>query len=109
MNNAAKNFIWVAVAILGAVAFSVIALARGETINAAWIVIAGVCSYVIAYRFYARFIAYRVMGLDRRRATPAREPMVRWTTTPTAAERATASPIPSHVEAAMSILRIRRR
>jgi carbon starvation protein len=71
MNNIAKNLIWTAVAILGAVAFSFIALARGETINAAWIVIAGVCSYAIAYRFYARFIAYRVMALDRRRATPA--------------------------------------
>src|SRR6266498_2872141 len=71
MNHVAKKIIWVAVAFLGAAAFSVIALARGETINAAWIVIAGVCSYVIAYRFYARFIAYRVMGLDRRRATPA--------------------------------------
>jgi carbon starvation protein len=71
MANLAKSFVWVVVAILGAVAFGVIALARGETINAAWIVIAGVCSYVIAYRFYARFIAYRVMGLNPRRATPA--------------------------------------
>ena len=71
MNRVAGIAVWTAVAILGAVAFSFIALARGETINAAWIVIAGVCSYVIAYRFYARFIAYRVMGLDRRRATPA--------------------------------------
>ena len=71
MSRVAGNLIWVAVAILGAIAFAFIALARGETINAAWIVIAGVCSYVIAYRFYARFIAYRLMGLDRRRATPA--------------------------------------
>ena len=71
MNKATEAVIWVVVAILGAVAFGVIALARGETINAAWIVIAGVCSYVIAYRFYARFVAYRVMGLDPRRATPA--------------------------------------
>src|SRR6478672_11105887 len=71
MKNAAELLVWVLIAVLGAVAFGVIALARGETINAAWIVIAGVCSYVIAYRFYARFIAYRVMGLDPRRATPA--------------------------------------
>jgi carbon starvation protein len=71
MNRAAGVAVWCLVALLGAIAFSVIALARGETINAAWIVIAGVCSYVIAYRFYARFIAYRVLGLDRRRATPA--------------------------------------
>src|SRR3954466_5674989 len=71
MKNAAESIVWVVVAILGAIAFAVIALARGESINAAWVVIAGVCSYVIAYRFYARFIAYRVMGLNSRRATPA--------------------------------------
>src|SRR5687767_4360100 len=71
MNNVARNLVWVLVAILGATAFAFIALARGETINAAWIVVAGVCSYTIAYRFYARFIAYRVLGLDARRATPA--------------------------------------
>ena len=66
-----ETLVWVVVAILGAIAFGFIALARGETISAAWIVIAGVCSYVIAYRFYARFIAYRVMGINPRRATPA--------------------------------------
>jgi len=71
MTGALHKIIWVVVASLGAIAFSVIALARGETINAAWIVIAGVCSYVIAYRWYARFIADRVLGLDRRRATPS--------------------------------------
>src|SRR3954463_8993097 len=71
MNKAAEAVVWVVVAILGAIAFAFIALARGETINAAWVVIAGVCSYVIAYRFYARFIASRVMGIDPRRATPA--------------------------------------
>ncbi len=71
MNRVAGVLVWVVVAFLGAVAFGFIALARGEAINAAWIVIAGVCSYVIAYRFYARFIAYRVMGLNPRRATPA--------------------------------------
>src|SRR6187200_2485415 len=71
MSRVAGNLIWIAVAAVGAVAFGVIALARGETINAAWIVIAGVCSYVIAYRFYARFIARQVMGLNPRRATPA--------------------------------------
>ncbi|HTM04426.1 MAG TPA: carbon starvation CstA family protein [Vicinamibacterales bacterium] len=71
MNKAARALVWVGVAILGAIAFGMIALARGETIGAAWLVIAGVCSYVIAYRFYARFIADRVMGLNPRRATPA--------------------------------------
>src|SRR5687768_8086673 len=63
--------IWVGIAILGAGAFGFIALARGETISAAWLVIAAVCSYLVAYRFYSRYIAYTVFGLDPRRATPA--------------------------------------
>src|ERR1051325_501744 len=63
--------VWTAVAIAGAAAFGMIALARGETISAAWLIVAGVCSYAAAYRFYARFIAYRVLALDARRATPA--------------------------------------
>ena len=63
--------VWVLVAAAGAGAFGVIALARGETISAAWLVIAAVCSYLVAYRFYSRFIAYTVFGLDARRATPA--------------------------------------
>ncbi|HVZ21364.1 MAG TPA: carbon starvation CstA family protein [Vicinamibacterales bacterium] len=62
---------WVAVAALGAAGLAVIALLRGETISAAWVVIAGVCCYAVAYRFYARFIARRVFELDARRATPA--------------------------------------
>ena len=56
---------------LGAGAFGVLALSRGETISAAWLVIAGVCTYLVAYRFYSRYLAYTVFGLDDRRATPA--------------------------------------
>ena len=52
-------------------AFAYIALARGETISAAWLVIAAVCTYLVAYRFYSRFIAAKVFELDPRRATPA--------------------------------------
>jgi carbon starvation protein len=63
--------VWVAVAVLGAAAFGVIALARGETISAAWLIVAAVCSYLVAYRFYSRFIAIDVFGLDPNRATPA--------------------------------------
>jgi carbon starvation protein len=63
--------VWTAVAVLGAVAWGVLALARGESINAAWLIVAALCSYAIAYRFYSRFIAYRVLGVDDRRATPA--------------------------------------
>jgi carbon starvation protein len=63
--------IWTLVAMLGAAAFGVLALHRGETVNAAWLVTAAVCTYAVAYRFYSRFIASRVLGLDDSRATPA--------------------------------------
>src|SRR5918999_193854 len=63
--------IWTAVAIVGAVAWGVIALVRGEQISAAWLIFAAVASYAIAYRFYARFIARKVLEVDVNRATPA--------------------------------------
>jgi carbon starvation protein len=63
--------IWTGVSILGAVAWGIIALARGESISAAWLIIAALCSYAIAYRFYSRFIARRVLGVENNRATPA--------------------------------------
>jgi carbon starvation protein len=63
--------IWTAVAVVGAVAWTVLALSRGETVSALWILFAALCSYAIAYRFYARFITYKVLGADDRRATPA--------------------------------------
>jgi carbon starvation protein len=63
--------IWAAVAVVGAVAWGVIALARGEQISAAWLIAAALGSYAIAYRFYARFIVKRVLGVDDTRATPA--------------------------------------
>jgi carbon starvation protein len=63
--------IWTAVALVGAVAWGVIALVRGEQISAAWLIAAALGSYAIAYRFYARFITKRVLGVDETRATPA--------------------------------------
>jgi carbon starvation protein len=63
--------IWSAVALIGAVAWGVIALVRGEQISAAWLIAAALGSYAIAYRFYARFITKKVLGVDRKRATPA--------------------------------------
>ncbi len=62
---------WTLVCALGAAAFGVLALHRGETVNAAWLLTAALCSYVVGYRFYSRFLAARVLGLDDRRATPA--------------------------------------
>jgi carbon starvation protein len=63
--------IWTAVSAVGAVAWSIVALVRGEQINAVWILFAALSSYAIAYRFYARFLARRVLGVDDSRATPA--------------------------------------
>jgi carbon starvation protein len=66
-----KRIVWLLVALFGAVAWAVLALHRGETINAAWVVLAAVGTYLIAYRFYSRFLADRVLGINDRRATPA--------------------------------------
>ncbi|RQO69246.1 carbon starvation protein A [Aquitalea sp. FJL05] len=63
--------IWIAVALAGAVAFAVVALNRGEPVNAIWLVVAAVSVYSIAYRFYGRFIAKTVLELDAKRLTPA--------------------------------------
>ena len=71
MNRIFAAVIWIAIAALGAAGFGMLALSRGETISAAWILVAGVCSYLVAYRFYARFIACRVFDVSAKRATPA--------------------------------------
>ncbi|WP_036165644.1 carbon starvation CstA family protein [Massilia sp. 9096] len=62
---------WVALSLVGAASLAYVALRRGESINAVWIVVASVCVYLIAYRFYSLFIANKVMGLDPKRQTPA--------------------------------------
>jgi carbon starvation protein len=66
-----KRLFWIAVSLVGALAWGVIALSRGESISAAWLVLAAVGTYLVAYRFYARFLARKVLGIDPRRATPA--------------------------------------
>jgi carbon starvation protein len=66
-----QTIVWVAVALAGAVGWAVLALARGEPVSAAWLIVAAVCTYLIGYRFYSRFIAERALRLDPRRATPA--------------------------------------
>ncbi len=71
MKAAADKLVWVLVALLGAGAMAVVALSRGEHVNAMWLVIAAACVYLIAYRFYGLFIATKVLRLDRNRHTPA--------------------------------------
>ena len=65
--------VFLVLAILGAIAWAMIALVRGENINAVWFVIAAVCSYLIAFRFYARFIERKIVQPRDERATPAEE------------------------------------
>ncbi|NOS96418.1 MAG: carbon starvation protein A, partial [Methylotenera sp.] len=71
MHKNLKIILWIAVAITGAFALAGIALNRGESINALWLITAAVCIYAIAYRFYAAWIAAKVLVLDETRATPA--------------------------------------
>ncbi len=63
--------VWIVVALVGAFSLGTIALHRGETINALWLVTAAICVYLIAYRFYSTFIAEKALGLDDSRPTPA--------------------------------------
>ncbi len=70
-NSLARHIPWLVLAVLGACALGVVALRRGEAINALWIVVASVAIYLVAYRYYSLFIATKVMQLDPRRATPA--------------------------------------
>ena len=69
--GAMKTLLWIAIALLGALAIATIALHRGEQINALWLVTAAVCTYAVGYRFYSKFIAAKVLALDSQRATPA--------------------------------------
>ena len=66
-----RLLLWAAVAVLGSAAFAVLALQRGEPVNAAWLVTAAVCTYLVAYRFYGRVLAARVFALRADRPTPA--------------------------------------
>jgi carbon starvation protein len=70
-NRLGRYAIWIVVAIVGAVCWGMLALSRGETVNAGWLLFAAIASYAIAYRFYARFIQTRVLETDDSRATPA--------------------------------------
>lgn len=65
------RLLWAGVILLGTISFGIVALTRGEPVNAAWLVVAAACIYFIAYRFYALFIANRVFGVDAKRPTPA--------------------------------------
>ena len=63
-NSLLRHLPWLVLAIVGACALGVVALRRGEAINALWIVVAAVAIYLVAYRYYSLFIANNVMQLD---------------------------------------------
>lgn len=66
-----SKVVWSLVAIIGAISFGILAVSRGEHVSAVWLVLAAVCIYSIAYRFYSLFIATRVFELNSKRLTPA--------------------------------------
>src|SRR3989449_4139876 len=70
MNKSVKSVIWLAIGLLGAWAYLVLATRRGEPVNSAYLLIAALCSYAIGYRFYSKWIAARILALNDRRATP---------------------------------------
>ena len=71
MSKTLTSLIWASVALLGAVALGMVAMRRGEPINALWLVAAATCCYAVGYRFYSKFIAAKILALDALRATPA--------------------------------------
>ena len=71
MNTLSRNLAWLAIAVLGAFGLGTVALTRGESVSALWMVVAAVCTYLIAYRYYSLYLATKVMGLDATRQTPA--------------------------------------
>ncbi|MBB6252149.1 carbon starvation CstA family protein [Nitrospirillum iridis] len=71
MNGTAGRLVWLIVALVGAASLGVVALSRGETVNALWLVVAALCTYTTAYRFYSLYIANTALKLDGGRATPA--------------------------------------
>ena len=71
MNKMGQQALWVVVALLGAASMGVLALHEGESVSAAWLVVAAICTYSIGYRFYSAYVANRVLGVDGNRPTPA--------------------------------------
>ena len=71
MSLVKRHLVWLLVALAGAFALATVALGRGETVSALWVVVAAVCVYLIAYRYYSLFVANQVLSLDPNRTTPA--------------------------------------
>src|SRR5689334_15182935 len=71
MSGILGRIVWAVIALGAAASLGAVAQNRGEPVNSTWLVVAAVCTYLVGYRFYAGFVAARVMALDDKRATPA--------------------------------------
>ena len=71
MSKLLRILLWLGISILGAASVAVSALHRGEQINALWLVVAGVCTFAVSYRFYSKWLVTKVLVADERRAPPA--------------------------------------
>ena len=71
MKKLLKIIVWTGIGLSGAGALAAIAFERREPLNAVWFVVAALCTYLVAYRFYSAFLAAKVFALDNQRATPA--------------------------------------
>src|SRR4051794_6681794 len=71
MHRSVSRVVWALVCIVAAICAAAIAINRGEPVNSIWLVAAAISIFLIGFRFYAKFIAARVLMLDDRRATPA--------------------------------------
>src|SRR5438309_7471461 len=66
-----RKLLWIAVTLLGFTSVAILAMSRGEQINVLWIIIAGLCTFAVSYRFYSKWLATKVLVLNNERATPA--------------------------------------
>src|SRR5260370_32904674 len=71
MKRSIGHALWALICVAAAFFLAGIAINRGEPINSFWLVLAAVCTYLVGFRFYAKFIAAKVMALNDQRATPA--------------------------------------
>jgi carbon starvation protein len=71
MKSFFRILLWIGISLLGMIAVGVIAFQRSEPINALWLVVAGLCTFAVSYRFYSAWLCARVLCIDDRRAPPA--------------------------------------
>lgn len=71
MRKHLARLLWATLAVVAALGLGAIVGNRGEAVNSLWLVSAAGCTFLLGFRFYAKFIAAKVMALDDRRATPA--------------------------------------